>query len=278
MALVVLLVSLVCALFCFAIPLFLVSYLVVHQAVCPYLRDSAVVDLDQFVTKDIIPINEKEVVLPLTQEFPNFYNKEYLALPSELEPFSEKASFMTAIDYVVYEKSDIFMPSHAGNHDHLAPHARLENRNWVESSKVAALLLELENLCSVGSKSILFSQWTAFLDLLQIPLSRSNISFVRLDGTLNQQQREKVIKQFSEESHILVLLMSLKAGGVGINLMAASHAFVLDPWWNPAVEEQAVMRIHRIGQTKRVMIKRFIAKGTIQRSALIASKMQSRAT
>ncbi|WJZ92616.1 hypothetical protein VitviT2T_011601 [Vitis vinifera] len=162
--------------------------------------------------------------------------------------------------------------------DHLAPHARLENRNWVESSKVAALLLELENLCSVGSKSILFSQWTAFLDLLQIPLSRSNISFVRLDGTLNQQQREKVIKQFSEESHILVLLMSLKAGGVGINLMAASHAFVLDPWWNPAVEEQAVMRIHRIGQTKRVMIKRFIAKGTIQRSALIASKMQSRAT
>ncbi|RVW19947.1 DNA repair protein RAD5A [Vitis vinifera] len=281
---------------------------------------TAVVDLDQFVTKDIIPINEKEVVLPLTQEFPNFYNKEDLALPSELEPFSEKASFMTAIDYVVYEKNAIapcrectlaavfteLLQRISGladticgakeaqrsnsrefrlrrrplkkSNDHLAPHARLENRNWVESSKVAALLLELENLCSVGSKSILFSQWTAFLDLLQIPLSRSNISFVRLDGTLNQQQREKVIKQFSEESHILVLLMSLKAGGVGINLMAASHAFVLDPWWNPAVEEQAVMRIHRIGQTKRVMIKRFIAKGTIQRSALIASKMQSRAT
>ena len=74
------------------------------------------VDLDQFVTKDIIPINEKEVVLPLTQEFPNFYNKEDLALSSELEPFSEKASFMTAIDYIVYEKSDIFMPSHGGNH------------------------------------------------------------------------------------------------------------------------------------------------------------------
>ena len=74
------------------------------------------VDLDQFVTKDIIQINEKEAVLPLTQEFPNFYNKEDLALPSELEPFSEKVSFMTAIDYIVYEKSDIFMPSHGGNH------------------------------------------------------------------------------------------------------------------------------------------------------------------
>ncbi|XP_010243457.1 PREDICTED: putative SWI/SNF-related matrix-associated actin-dependent regulator of chromatin subfamily A member 3-like 2 isoform X2 [Nelumbo nucifera] len=133
-------------------------------------------------------------------------------------------------------------------------------KNWVESSKVAVLLQELEHLRSSGSKSIVFSQWTAFLDLLQIPLSRCNFPFARLDGTLNQQQREKVIKQFSEESDILVLLMSLKAGGVGINLTAASNAFVLDPWWNPAVEEQAVMRIHRIGQTKKVTIKRFIMK------------------
>lgn len=137
-------------------------------------------------------------------------------------------------------------------------------KNWVESSKVSALLCELESFRSSGAKSIVFSQWTAFLDLLQIPLSRNNISFARLDGTLNQQQREKVIKQFSEESDILVLLMSLKAGGVGINLTAASNAFVLDPWWNPAVEEQAVMRIHRIGQTKSVSIKRFIMKGTVE--------------
>ncbi|BAT92035.1 hypothetical protein LR48_Vigan05g172700 [Vigna angularis] len=137
-------------------------------------------------------------------------------------------------------------------------------KNWVESCKVTALLNELQNLRSSGSKSIVFSQWTAFLDLLQIPFARNNISFVRLDGTLNLQQREKVIKQFSEDSTTLVLLMSLKAGGVGINLTAASNAFVMDPWWNPAVEEQAVMRIHRIGQTKKVAIKRFIVKGTVE--------------
>ncbi|XP_076960860.1 DNA repair protein RAD5A-like [Bidens hawaiensis] len=137
-------------------------------------------------------------------------------------------------------------------------------KNWVESSKVSALLRDLETLRSSGSKSIVFSQWTAFLDLLQVPLSRNSISFLRLDGTLNQQQREKVIKQFSEENDIMVLLMSLKAGGVGINLTAASNAFVMDPWWNPAVEEQAVMRIHRIGQTKSVSIKRFIVKGTVE--------------
>ncbi|KAK7272201.1 hypothetical protein RJT34_28660 [Clitoria ternatea] len=137
-------------------------------------------------------------------------------------------------------------------------------KSWVESCKVTVLLNELENLRLSGSKSIVFSQWTAFLDLLQIPFTRNNISFVRLDGTLNLQQREKVIKKFSEDSNTLVLLMSLKAGGVGINLTAASNAFVMDPWWNPAVEEQAVMRIHRIGQTKKVAIKRFIVKGTVE--------------
>uniref|UniRef100_A0A7N0UMJ6 DNA/RNA helicase protein n=1 Tax=Kalanchoe fedtschenkoi TaxID=63787 RepID=A0A7N0UMJ6_KALFE len=137
-------------------------------------------------------------------------------------------------------------------------------KNWVESSKISALLHELENLRVSGTKSIVFSQWTAFLDLLQIPLSRINIPFVRLDGTLNQIQRENVIRQFSDESSILVMLMSLKAGGVGINLTAASSAFVMDPWWNPAVEEQAVMRIHRIGQTKNVMIRRFIVKDTVE--------------
>lgn len=148
-------------------------------------------------------------------------------------------------------------------------------KNWVESSKVSALLNELENIREEGSKSVVFSQWTAFLDLLQIPLSRKGVSFVRLDGTLNQQQREKVIKQFSEEDSIMVMLMSLKAGGVGLNLTAASNAFVLDPWWNPAVEEQAVMRIHRIGQTKNVKIKRFIMKGTVEeRMELVQARKQ----
>ncbi|PKA47564.1 Putative SWI/SNF-related matrix-associated actin-dependent regulator [Apostasia shenzhenica] len=137
-------------------------------------------------------------------------------------------------------------------------------KNWVESSKVSALLKELEKLRATGSKSIVFSQWTAFLDLLQIPLSRNNITFARLDGTLNQHQREKVISRFTEDKQIVVLLMSLKAGGVGLNLTAACSAFLLDPWWNPAVEEQAVMRIHRIGQTETVSIKRFIVKGTVE--------------
>jgi len=85
------------------------------------------------------------------------------------------------------------------------------DKNWVESSKISALLQELEVLRSSGAKSIVFSQWTAFLDLLQIPLSRNNFSFARLDGTLNLQQREKVIKEFSEDRGILVFLLLLES-------------------------------------------------------------------
>ncbi|KAG0595364.1 hypothetical protein M758_UG160800 [Ceratodon purpureus] len=136
--------------------------------------------------------------------------------------------------------------------------------NWTESCKVTALMKELEELRPSGAKSVIFSQWTAFLDLLEIPLKRKKIKFVRLDGSLSQQQREKVLKDFGSQSDILVMLISLKAGGVGINLTSASNAFLLDPWWNPAVEEQAIMRIHRIGQTKDVKIKRFIVKGSVE--------------
>lgn len=141
-------------------------------------------------------------------------------------------------------------------------------KNWTESSKISVLLQHLEDLRPLGSKSIVFSQWTSFLDLLEIPFSRRNFQFVRLDGTLNQQQRERVIHEFSENPSILVMLISLKAGGVGINLTAASNVFLLDPWWNPAVEEQAIMRIHRIGQTKQVSIKRFIVKDTVEERML----------
>ncbi|KAG2570485.1 hypothetical protein PVAP13_7KG041609 [Panicum virgatum] len=90
------------------------------------------------------------------------------------------------------------------------------------------------------------------------------MKFLRYDGRLSQKQKEKVLKEFSESQDKLVLLMSLKAGGVGLNLTAASNVFLMDPWWNPAVEEQAIMRIHRIGQKRAVQVRRFIVKDTVE--------------
>ncbi|XP_028762400.1 DNA repair protein RAD5B [Neltuma alba] len=139
-------------------------------------------------------------------------------------------------------------------------------KDWKESTKVSELLKNLEDIRQnrPAEKSIVFSQWTAFLDLLEIALKKKGIGYFRFDGSLQQKNRERVLKEFNESSSKRVLLMSLKAGGVGLNLTAASNVFIMDPWWNPAVEEQAVMRIHRIGQKRTVMVKRFIVKDTVE--------------
>ncbi|KAJ7979907.1 DNA/RNA helicase protein [Quillaja saponaria] len=139
-------------------------------------------------------------------------------------------------------------------------------KNWKESSKITKLLDCLERIQRSGSgeKSIIFSQWTSFLDLLEIALNREGIEFLRFDGKLVQKRRERVLKEFNETKEKRVLLMSLKAGGVGLNLTAASNVFLMDPWWNPAVEEQAIMRIHRIGQKRTVSVRRFIVKNTVE--------------
>ncbi|KAG0491573.1 hypothetical protein HPP92_004971 [Vanilla planifolia] len=140
------------------------------------------------------------------------------------------------------------------------------NKNWKESAKIRELITCLKKIrrsCS-GEKSIVFSQWTSFLDLLEICFRKEGIHFLRFDGKLSQKGREMVLKEFSESLNNEVLLMSLKAGGVGLNLTVASNVFLMDPWWNPAVEEQAIMRIHRIGQKRQVQVRRFIVKDTVE--------------
>ncbi|KAL6839781.1 hypothetical protein ACP4OV_030469 [Aristida adscensionis] len=136
--------------------------------------------------------------------------------------------------------------------------------NWKDSCKVSKLIMMLEDLQKKKEKSIVFSQFTSFFDLLEIQFNHKGIKFLRFDGQLTQKHKEKVLKEFSESQDKLVLLMSLKAGGVGLNLTAASNVFLMDPWWNPAVEEQAIMRIHRIGQKRAVQVKRFIVKDTVE--------------
>ncbi|KAK4482804.1 hypothetical protein RD792_009974 [Penstemon davidsonii] len=138
--------------------------------------------------------------------------------------------------------------------------------NWKESSKISKLIDCLEKIRGSGSgeKSIVFSQWTSFLDILEIALKKRHFGFLRYDGKLVQKDKEKVLHEFNETKEKRVLLMSLKAGGVGLNLTAASNVFIMDPWWNPAVEEQAIMRVHRIGQKRTVCVRRFIVKDTVE--------------
>ena len=133
------------------------------------------------------------------------------------------------------------------------------------SAKIAALLKHLLALPRT-TKSVVFSQFTSFLDLIGPQLSRHNLTHVRLDGSMAQKQRAQVLRAFNAEDAGAprILLLSLRAGGVGLNLTAASRVFMMDPWWSFAVEAQAIDRVHRMGQTNEVQVIRFIVKESIE--------------
>jgi SNF2 family DNA or RNA helicase len=144
-----------------------------------------------------------------------------------------------------------------------ACHASLVPGQTAEtSSKVERLLEALVETSADGHKALVFSQWTGFLDLVEPALTAAGIAFERLDGSTRD--RAGVVARFQDDAGPPVMLVSLKAGGTGLNLTAADHVFLLDPWWNPAVEDQAADRAHRIGQERPVMVYRMVAKDTVE--------------
>jgi superfamily II DNA or RNA helicase len=134
------------------------------------------------------------------------------------------------------------------------------------SSKVDLLLESLDSVLAEGHKALVFSQWTSLLDRVEPALERASIAFTRLDGSTRD--RGEVVRRFQEPDGPPVLLVSLKAGGTALNLTAADHVFLLDPWWNPAVEDQAADRAHRIGQTRPVFVYRLVAEETVEERIL----------
>ena len=137
--------------------------------------------------------------------------------------------------------------------------------NFESSSKVEAVLRHVKALAKTkGNKGIIFSQYNRMIDIVEWRLKDAGYNVVKLVGTMSLKQRSAVLHQFKTDPDIHIIIMSLKAGGEGLNLQEASHVFVLEPWWNPAVELQAIQRAHRIGQTKTVTAIRFITKDTIE--------------
>ena len=140
------------------------------------------------------------------------------------------------------------------------------NEDATRSSKVDLLVQTLDEAVSEGHKALVFSQWTSMLDKVEPALKAAGIPYVRLDGSTRN--RGAVVERFQDPSGPPVFLISLKAGGTGLNLTAADHVFLLDPWWNPAVEEQAADRAHRIGQDKPVFVYRLVTEGTVEERIL----------
>ncbi|CAL9736807.1 DNA repair protein Rad5p [Monosporozyma servazzii] len=149
-------------------------------------------------------------------------------------------------------------------------------KDVAKSAKLAALVENLRQLqdSSSGEQVIVFSQFSSFLDILERDLGeafgKDKAEIYKFDGRLSLKERSTVLKEFQEKdfSKQKILLLSLKAGGVGLNLTCASYAYMMDPWWSPSMEDQAIDRIHRIGQTNNVKVFRFIIEGSIEEKML----------
>ena len=143
------------------------------------------------------------------------------------------------------------------------------------SSKVVALVGHLRNLRREQPrvKSVVFSQFTSFMSLIEPALAKANMKYLRLDGTMSQKSRAAVLNEFRESDKFTVLLISLRAGGVGLNLTQAKRVYMMDPWWSFAVEAQAIDRVHRMGQDEEVKVYRFITKDSVEERML---KIQDR--
>ena len=144
--------------------------------------------------------------------------------------------------------------------------ALLPKQEAASSSKIDLLVETLDSVVSQGHKALIFSQWTSLLDLVEPHLTKAKMDYIRLDGSTRD--RAKVVDTFQSDDGPPLMLISLKAGGTGLNLTAADHVFLLDPWWNPAVEDQAADRAHRIGQDRPVVVTRLVTLETVEERIL----------
>jgi superfamily II DNA or RNA helicase len=217
------------------------------------------------VARDLPPRTDNVLTCDLSEEERAIYDSvHHASVPEVLAALGEEGSVLSALEALLRLRQ-------AASHPRLLPgHGAFEGA----SAKLTALMASIETLVSEGHKALVFSQWTSFLDLVEPELQTRALGFCRLDGATVD--RAKVTQAFEAPDGPPVMLISLKAGGTGLTLTAADYVFLLDPWWNPAVEEQAAARAHRIGQTKPVFVYRLIAKDTVE-ERLLALQAQKRA-
>ncbi|KAG8759177.1 DNA helicase rad5 [Serendipita sp. 396] len=150
--------------------------------------------------------------------------------------------------------------------------------NFQSSTKLDALVNDLNRLRDddPGFKAVIFSQFTDFLDLIEVALDRHRFPWLRLDGSMSEKQRAESLKRFAIPSkREKLFIISLRAGGVGLNLTTANHVFMMDCWWNSAIEQQAIDRVHRLGQEREVFVKHYIIAKSVEKRVLEIQKRKT---
>jgi SNF2 family DNA or RNA helicase len=213
----------------------------------------------QEVARELPPRTEIQVPVALSEEEWNLYEDARLAAVAELSRQGKGLRNEQQRFQVLAALTRLRL---------LASHPKLyDSQSAIASSKMRRLLELLEELRSEGHRALVFSQFTSHLALVREELDRVGFTYQYLDGSTPAGARAERIQAFQDGEGELFLI-SLKAGGTGINLTGADYVIHLDPWWNPAVEDQATDRAHRIGQTRPVTVYRLIARGTIEEQIL----------
>ncbi|MCQ2224885.1 MAG: DEAD/DEAH box helicase [Paludibacteraceae bacterium] len=218
------------------------------------------------VAKDLPPIVEQLVYCEMNEAHKELYDRE-------------KSMVRNALMSMIFESgvnhNSILALSSLTRLRELSNHPKLLfEDSEVASEKMNEVVRRVLDLKSEGHKVLIFSSFVRHLDLLQRELELADVKYAKLTGAT--QQREEEVRKFQRNGDVTCFLISLKAGGVGLNLVEADYVFVLDPWWNPAAEMQAIDRAHRIGQDKKVFVYRFITKDSVEEKIrnLQTSKME----
>lgn len=158
----------------------------------------------------------------------------------------------------------------------IAIHPQMVEPDVLESGKLDQMRHLLSDALGNGGKVLIFSSFVKLLKILKTEMQQLGVRYAYLDGAMSSEDRAKQVDLFQTNPDIQVFLISLRAGGVGLNLTAAEYVFILDPWWNPAIEQQAINRAHRIGQEKTVFVYKFITRNSIEEKILRLQQHKAR--
>jgi SNF2 family DNA or RNA helicase len=220
----------------------------------------------EMVASDLPPVTEQTVFCDMTDEQFKVYDEE---------KSSVRNSILKNIASTGMEKSAIIVLQGLMKLRQLSNHPVMANEEYIYGSgKFETVLQDMESVIAEGHKILVFSSFVKHLDLYAEALRKKRICFALLTGASTK--REKIIISFQNDPENKIFLISLKAGGVGLNLTAADYVFILDPWWNPASEMQALNRAHRIGQYKSVFVYRYITSNSIEEKIVRLQEKKSK--
>lgn len=207
----------------------------------------------------------------------------YCEMTPEQQKYYEtkKSEIRNAILENIYEKgvdkSRILILSGLTRLRLIANHPAIVDNDYIhESGKYNEIRHQIDKLLAEDHKVLVFSQFVKHLNLFRDQWEKQGLAYSYLTGKIAEKDRQQVIQKFQQEAFRKLFLISLRAGGVGLNLTQADYVFMLDPWWNPAVENQAINRAHRIGQDKKVFVYKFITRNTVEEKILHLQQRKSK--